>query len=267
MPDSATPTYGFILPEVGGSDDTWGEKLNDNWSQLDDLLTSILQTTLYPVGSLFMTTLNLDPNTILGFGEWSPYAVGRAIVGVGEADSVDWTGGEEKGVANHVLTEAQLPAHEHGAGSYGTSNVGSHSHNLNNGNISSSGNHTHSSGNLSNNDSGGSHSHNIGFGFTWVNKGTSGTVYRALARNSGEGSESGTIDKNTDNMNIGHSHGLVGNTAGDGVHSHNLNGATSDAGAHSHNVTGSSASTGSDEAHPNIQPSVGVYIWQRQPDP
>jgi hypothetical protein len=38
MADSTTPNYGLILPEVGGSVDTWGDKLNGNTTELDDIL-------------------------------------------------------------------------------------------------------------------------------------------------------------------------------------------------------------------------------------
>lgn len=38
MADGSTTTYSFTLPEVGASEDTWGTKLNANWSLADDLL-------------------------------------------------------------------------------------------------------------------------------------------------------------------------------------------------------------------------------------
>lgn len=38
MPDVLTPIYDFTEPEIGGSDDTWGEKLNANWAKIDLLL-------------------------------------------------------------------------------------------------------------------------------------------------------------------------------------------------------------------------------------
>ena len=38
MADSSTTNYSFTLPEVGGSTDTWGTKLNTNWSNLDQRL-------------------------------------------------------------------------------------------------------------------------------------------------------------------------------------------------------------------------------------
>jgi len=38
MADGSTTTYSFTLPEVGASEDSWGTKLNANWSLADDLL-------------------------------------------------------------------------------------------------------------------------------------------------------------------------------------------------------------------------------------
>lgn len=40
MADGATTNHSFVLPEVGGSKDAWGDKLNDNWVKLDGLLAS-----------------------------------------------------------------------------------------------------------------------------------------------------------------------------------------------------------------------------------
>ena len=38
MADGSTTTYSFTLPEVGASTDTWGTKLNANWTKTDQLL-------------------------------------------------------------------------------------------------------------------------------------------------------------------------------------------------------------------------------------
>lgn len=41
MADTTTPTYSLVLPEIDGSDGTWGEKLNANLTKLDELLSGV----------------------------------------------------------------------------------------------------------------------------------------------------------------------------------------------------------------------------------
>lgn len=40
MADGSTTNHGFTLPEVGASKDSWGTKLNDNWTEVDALLST-----------------------------------------------------------------------------------------------------------------------------------------------------------------------------------------------------------------------------------
>jgi microcystin-dependent protein len=69
---------------------------------------------LYPVGSLYISTLATNPNTLLGTGTWAAFGAGRVMVGLDagqtEFDTVEKTGG----VKEVTLTEAQMPAHVHG---------------------------------------------------------------------------------------------------------------------------------------------------------
>lgn len=58
MADGTTTNYGFTLPEVGSSEDTWGTKLNQNWSDLDSdlasLQSSIDNIELFPTGTAML---------------------------------------------------------------------------------------------------------------------------------------------------------------------------------------------------------------------
>lgn len=44
MPDAFTDNFSFTLPEIGGSTDTWGDKINQNWAMIDQLLQERLDT-------------------------------------------------------------------------------------------------------------------------------------------------------------------------------------------------------------------------------
>jgi hypothetical protein len=43
MADGLTPNYDFVKPEVGASDDTWGEKTNANWDKADAAIATATQ--------------------------------------------------------------------------------------------------------------------------------------------------------------------------------------------------------------------------------
>lgn len=41
---------------------------------------------LYPVGSIYISTVSTNPNTLFGFGTWTAFAAGRTLIGVGTSD-------------------------------------------------------------------------------------------------------------------------------------------------------------------------------------
>lgn len=73
---------------------------------------SVLQT-IYPVGSIYTSTVSTNPATLFGFGTWVAYAQGRVLVGVGTSDET-FTAGAIGGESNHTLSVAELAAHNHG---------------------------------------------------------------------------------------------------------------------------------------------------------
>lgn len=67
----------------------------------------------WPVGSVYIGVTPANPSTLLGGGTWDRFAEGRVVVGVDstqtEFDAVEETGGAK----TVVITEANLPQHDH----------------------------------------------------------------------------------------------------------------------------------------------------------
>ena len=84
---------------------------------------------IWPIGSVYTSVLATNPNTLFGFGTWSAFAAGRALVGLDagqtEFDTVEETGGAK----THALSTAELATHTH-TFSGTTSSSGAHTHSI-----------------------------------------------------------------------------------------------------------------------------------------
>ena len=72
---------------------------------------------MYPVGSIYISVISTNPNTLFGFGTWVAFAAGRTLVGLDSSDSlfdvVEETGGSKDAVVvshTHTVTD---PGHKH----------------------------------------------------------------------------------------------------------------------------------------------------------
>lgn len=76
----------------------------------------------WPVGSVFVSVVSTDPNTLLGYGTWSAIASGQVLVGLNSGDT-DFDTVEETGGSKTSTPSA------HAGTAVGTSGAGSaHSH-------------------------------------------------------------------------------------------------------------------------------------------
>lgn len=76
-------------------------------AEVGALVKSDLLNMVYPVGSIYMSTNNVSPNTFLG-GTWTQIQ-GRFLLAADSTYPAGSTGGE----ATHTLTEGEMPRHVH----------------------------------------------------------------------------------------------------------------------------------------------------------
>lgn len=89
-----------------------GNRFNNLETQYDAAM-SMVATTLWPVNCIFITVSAIAPATLLGFGTWTAFGVGRVLVGYdasqAEFNLAEKTGGEK----THQLTINEMPSHTH----------------------------------------------------------------------------------------------------------------------------------------------------------
>ena len=66
---------------------------------------------IYPVGSVYISTNNVSPQTFFG-GTWETFATGRTLVGIDTSQTDFNPVGKTGGAKTHTLTVEQMPSHE-----------------------------------------------------------------------------------------------------------------------------------------------------------
>ena len=208
------------------------------------LLVADLLNKVYPVGSIYMSVVNISPASFLG-GTWQAIEQGRMLMAAGSS----WQAGTTGGATYHTLTIAELPAHNHSATETA---AGAHAHNASTG---SAGAHAHSGSALE----AGAHAHDASTGTAGAHE-HSGSALEAGAH--AHNASTGTAGSHDHASSMGtagdHSHTGSANDAGNHAHS----GSTNNAGNHYHTGT-----TSTDGAHHHgtwgervgVTPPFGYY--------
>ncbi|RGW46883.1 phage baseplate protein [Megamonas funiformis] len=84
---------------------------------------------IYPVGSIYISTVSTNPSELFGFGTWEAMPAGRVLLAQGKVETENYThnfvAGETGGEFVHQLTVGELPNHNHTAS---TNTTGNHNH-------------------------------------------------------------------------------------------------------------------------------------------
>ena len=140
---------------------------------------------IYPVGSIYMSTVSTNPATLFGFGTWEAMPAGRVLLAQGKSSwGTTYNAGSTGGEATHQLTVGELPSHNHAVS------------------IQSSGEHNH----IANSNTSGTHSH---------------VLPTANALGSGSGYVIGTSNGGTLNTSGNGEHSHVITINNNGSHTHN----------------------------------------------
>lgn len=139
---------------------------------------------IYPVGSIYMSTVSTNPATLFGFGTWEAMPAGRVLLAQGKSSwSTTYNAGSTGGEATHQLTIAEIPSHDHAVS------------------IQSSGDHNH----IASSNKSGTHSH---------------VLPTANALGSGSGYVIGTSNGGNLNTTGNGEHSHVININNNGTHTH-----------------------------------------------
>ena len=276
--------YSFTEDQLNNIYTELCEKLNNGYNVLSEkqqqVETNFLNKT-YPIGSIYITTNNDNPNEIIG-GAWEGYSKGKLLVGVDENDinfnNVNKTGGSK----TTTLTTINLPPHTHFISEMmGTTNEsGIHNHGIpaltgtakQGTTASTGGNHTHTRGTWDItgylNNSGGSEPKFKAPGGAFYERVKvnyySKTIDRPLADIEGYAGQ-----VRYDGFNFQASRNWTGATSSDGAHTHTVTtnaSNTGDNGMHEHSIkTEKSISeiTGSGESFTNLSKYTTVKMWKR----
>lgn len=128
---TAAGVAGLVPAPVKGQQDTYYLSADGTWKQVQQRTEKQVIDIVYPVGSIWETTTNDDPNTLWAGTTWVKMDAGRVLVAAGSytenGTTYTYNLGDTGGEAKHQLTTGELAGHTHIA-SGTTSTNGDHHH-------------------------------------------------------------------------------------------------------------------------------------------
>lgn len=120
---------GFVPQPKKGMQDNYYLGADGTWKQVKQRSVKDIIDIIYPVGSVYTTTGNQNPNQMWAGTTWERYAAGRVLMGAGtyteNGVTYTYTNGATGGEVKHQLTADEMPSHSHSAS---VSTNGNHSH-------------------------------------------------------------------------------------------------------------------------------------------
>ena len=113
------------LRQYGYTPDSFPTAQELNWmfnnfaAQIAELKSQVATPSQVPVGMVIeLSGTNANPNTLFGYGTWTPFGSGRVTIGSGSTTDSNGTTkayneGSTGGEFTHTLTQAEMPAHTH----------------------------------------------------------------------------------------------------------------------------------------------------------
>ena len=116
---TANGQRGFVPRPMAGQDNEYYLNVDGTWKQVRQRSIKDLIDIMYPVGTIYTTTGDANPNTAWPGTSWERYAAGRVLLGSGSytenSTTYTYTAGATGGEVKHQLTTDEMPNHGHAA--------------------------------------------------------------------------------------------------------------------------------------------------------